>query len=287
MTPHLGTSTHAFAAAGPAAQRPTPLALDLFKRLQAFCGSVTWEPSFKLAAGKVLDGRFLLSFAPPDPGLDTRAFFRFMEELGLPTAYWPACKANLPDACHLHLGAEPGPEGLLLKLYLELFHNPAPTEVGDLLVHLAFKWDSVDPARHALARYYDRSALDAATLKQRVMAICGPAAGVAKQAEALIEQMEDCLPTQDLLLLEALEEGNPRRTFDLCIYPAALRVRDLSNWMETVFDGFAVPRPRRDILLGRFGDALLGHFAGGIARDGGEVCSIFYGAGLLGASPGG
>lgn len=282
MTSMTSSAARRRATANTAAHAPPQPAWDLFERLVPLGGPVVFEPSWKLEQGRVLDGRFLVSFPPPSAGPRTRALFGLLDELGLPALYRPACEANLADAVHLHLGVEPGPEGQLLKFYLELSQRRVPGELGDVLVHLAFKWDPARPERHALARYYDRSVADVEGLAGRVADICGDrAAGVAADAAALVEQVRDRMPVEDIMLLETLEAGNPRRTFDLCVYDARIRVSELGDWIGGVFERFDIPPAKRAALLARVGDGTLGHFAGGVARDGGIICSLFFGAGYM------
>jgi hypothetical protein len=248
-------------------------------------GPVYWEPSFKLTAGRVLSERFLLSLPPPPLGTPVTALLRFLDDLRLPADFQAVIEPNLPDASHLHLGVEHGPRGRLYKFYLEFPLAPAGGQVTSAcppLVHLACKWDSARPGHRSLARYLDRAGADAATLVRWVDTLCGAEAPVlTAAAAALLARVARFQPIDEMLVLEVREEGNPRCSFDLCVYDAGVRLADCGDWLESLWDHFAISAQDRTALWSRIGQAQLGHFAGGVGRDGEEFCSLYYGAGLL------
>jgi len=280
--------------AGPAAATdrcaggPSPLAWGLYERLAELEVAVCWEPSFKLSVGTLLADRFLLSLTPPAPGGPRGRFTRILAGLGLPDCYLPVVEANLPDACHLHLGVEQGPGGCLHKFYLEfpLAQSPGldgtPAGSGPPLVHIAFKWDPARAQRHTVTRYLDRSAADGSGLVQTIGTICDQQSGaMVAAAAALIERAAPSLAFAHMQLLEVLEEGNPRRSFDLRLYGSGLRLAALRDWLGGLWDHFGIAAAARRALLERFGGAPIGHLSGGVGRDGGEFCTIYYGAGRL------
>lgn len=259
---------------------PSPRAWGLFERLAPIGETVFWEPSVKLVPGRALDGRFLLSLRPPLRGAASRVLWGLLADLGLPAQYLGACEASLPDVCHLHLGVEPDPLGDWYKFYLE-FPRPVPTGEGPApLIHLAFKWDPEHPQRCAVARYLDRSPPGGRGLVETLAGLC-PDPRLLAVAEALLERVCTTLDPTQVLLLETREDGNPRRSFDLCVYDADLKIADLGDWLERVWGLCATPEPDRAALRRRAAGAWLGHFAGGIGRDGERFCTLYFGAGRL------
>jgi hypothetical protein len=83
--------------------------------------------------------------------------------------------------------------------------------------------------------------------------------------------------TGRFLLMEVDEPGNPRRSCDLNVYDAELRMRDISDLLETALTDFAVPKPQARLVFDRAADRALGHLSAGVGRDGQEFVTIYFG----------
>jgi len=86
------------------------------------------------------------------------------------------------------------------------------------------------------------------------------------------------LPTlAKLLLMEVEEPGYPRRSCDLNVYDAGVRMREISELVDGALRGFAVPPAQGRAVFDRASDRALGHLAGGIGRDGKEFVTVYFG----------
>jgi hypothetical protein len=80
-----------------------------------------------------------------------------------------------------------------------------------------------------------------------------------------------------LFLMEVADADNPRRSYDLNVYRAELRLGDIADLVGAVAEDFAIPPPQVRALLERSGTLALGHLSGGRGRDGGEFVTLYYG----------
>jgi hypothetical protein len=77
--------------------------------------------------------------------------------------------------------------------------------------------------------------------------------------------------------MEVAEPDNPRRSYDINVYPAELHLRDIADLVTAVAMEFAIPGPAVQALLERTGALGVGHLAGGSGRNGAEFVTIYYG----------
>ncbi|WP_295882600.1 hypothetical protein [uncultured Thiohalocapsa sp.] len=270
---------------------PSAEAWSLAERLWPLTSVLLWEASVKLLPGQALTRRFMLTLHPPRRPRASAALGRLLLELGLPAAFAQDLKARLGAACSLHVAIEGEGPRTLHKLYLELPQSARSTAAdaanGDAgrLVHLAYKWDPQHPARRSIAQYRDWSAADTATLCARIDSLlpgASPPADLLRDAaRTLVSRAAQRLSAAELMLLAVTEGGNQRRSFDLGLYDAELPVGALRTPLLGLARGFDLPTGAAAALLDALADTPLGHFAGGIARDGRPFCTLFYGAGRL------
>lgn len=250
---------------------------------------VLHERSFKLVAGRILDQRLLVSVPLAAFGHEPSTLLRkWCDALAMPALYWPAMEANLPDARYVHLGFEQAGRGAVYKIYLEFptagQSEPIPgSGVYDRpLVHLAFKWDPERTSVTAVA-HYRRLATPSPELVRRVLAGYYSSAEARNPMPAFAEHvfaaaLRRMSPTE-LVLLEVREQGNPRRSFDLGVYDALLQVADIADWLgDELWQHLAIDGSQGRRMLAAIETERVGHVAGGIARDGQEFVTVYYGA---------
>lgn len=81
----------------------------------------------------------------------------------------------------------------------------------------------------------------------------------------------------ELLLMEVAEPGNPRRSCDLNLYDAGLRMEAISDLVQATLRDFAVPHAHAQAVFHRNGDRALGHISAGLGRDGKEFVTFYFG----------
>ena len=80
----------------------------------------------------------------------------------------------------------------------------------------------------------------------------------------------------ELLLMEVEEPGNPRRSCDLNVYDAGLRMREIADLLEAACE-ISLFRTHRRAVFGRAGGSGAGHLSAGVGRDGREFVTVYFG----------
>jgi len=253
-------------------QRPAPekeLLLGLVSGLRVEFG---FERSCKVLPGIILTDRFLLSLhrdaAPREQILDV---FR---DLGLPDAFWAPLLQNLPDTNLVHFGFEENEKGYVYKVYLELnFKN----KYYPFLLYLGFKWDPRDSARRALARYTCYPSFTPEDIiKKLSLAFHGPGAeGSVEIAQGIVDTTSRV--TRSVLYVETVEEGNPRKSFDINTYAAGLRLEAYYPMLKRMADHYRIPPKRFQAFFEAMKAKRFGHLSGGTDREGRDFFTIHFG----------
>lgn len=240
-----------------------------------------YERSLKLTPGAALSDRFLLSL--PRSALRScvgKSVERLVDELAVPDHFQPSIAANCHDASCVHFGFE-GVEGQqFFKLYLE-FTEPVPR--FQRLVHLAFKWDPSDPHRSTISRYSRRTVGSLDQLRDAIATYYDGCRGVEPERfvlEALGLAVRQ-VALQDIDFLDVHEDSSARRSFDLCLYDADLRLREVGIHMSQIGIYFRLQSKSFDDLWRSIEDERLGHIAGGTGRDGREFLTLYFGARVI------
>jgi hypothetical protein len=259
---------------------------DLLAVLRGLQVDMAVERSVKLSRAALHPNRFLLTLAKG--ALGTGAERRILDAsraLAMPEALAGAFAARLPEANYVHAGFEEGGRGSLYKLYLEFWTDweheitSQPTRSAPFVVHLGFKWDPRDGARQAVSTYTCYPRLPFEQLRDRVIHLFDPAPRQTLDiALECLERAAARIGRDRMLYLEVSEEGNPRRSFDVNVYKAGLRLRDVEDLVRQACREFAISAERWQALSARVQGERLGHLSGGIDRGGGGFLTFYYGA---------
>ncbi|NEX46564.1 hypothetical protein [Pseudotabrizicola algicola] len=249
---------------------PTPGAVDLFAALDGCERPWIAELSAKAIGGRLRRGRFLLSMPRlalgPGP---SRVLRGICARLGAPPEGIAMIDAHQSAAHSVHFGFEPEGSGqTVMKCYLEfdVASQPAPD-----MVFLALKWRREDPAHWSMSHYLTRDALPPAARR----ALVAEALPDAAAQDAFLALMADSAPLSDTLtLLEVLEPGSPRRSFDLNLSDRALTLGAAAPALLALMGGAA----GAEGYLRIHAEDRLGHIAAGVARDGQPFATVYHGA---------
>lgn len=248
---------------------------DLIRWVDALGAPYGLEPSVKLVPGQALSDRFLLTVSRADLGpRPARRLLDLAHALGMDPALEPPLLAHAPVADVVHLGYEAGPPPVY-KIYLEHVRElrrersrPGPS-ADPILVHFAVKWTPEHPG--AIARYTCLKSQSIDSMRERIGALL-PARRAADLARDLLDRAASRVAADDILFMEVEEPGNPRRSFDLNLYRAAIPLVELEDWISSTWLYFGDPQPRLEARPGDFG-----HLAAGTGRDGREFFSLYFG----------
>ncbi len=244
------------------------------------------ERSAKLGDGAINEDRFLAivhkDSLGPDPAPELS---RMARQLALPEPMIAMLCGHLAEAEIVHFGYEGGTAGLY-KIYLEFSERvrrgllpdaPQRTEV----VHLAVKWRADDPRSASVSRYiWPADGRGAAGIGSRLAGLAPHAADLASVRAALdlIETAREHCPPAQVFLMEVEEEGSPRRSFDINLYTAGLPARAAARTLGHLGTAYGLAPGRIEELLSRVGPLQLGHLSGGIARNGRDFATLYFGA---------
>ena len=260
----------------PAAARPL---LHLVRGLGVGFG---FEKSFKLSAGSLLDDRMILGVRARLT--DAQSLLRVCREIGMPQAYRAQFEGSLPDANTIGFGFEADAQGGVYKVYLEFWDRlwqrvqREPDNAAPALLFLGFKWEARDSARCALARYTCHPLLSIQGIQRRLEALYeGRAESPSLQATRdILDVSARRLQGDSFVYVEAEEEGNPRRSFDLNLYKARLRVDDLQPVLQVLGRRYGVTDDALAQASALARGRPFGHLSGGLGRDGRDFLTVYY-----------
>jgi hypothetical protein len=268
---------------------PAPSAADVPAGAEAMLALVAglnigfgFEKSFKLSAGGVRSDRLILgvkpSFASP------LALTEVCRRLGMPEAQLAKFAERLAEANTVGFGFEGGVGGGAYKVYLEFWDRLRarvqrdPRDVSPALLFLGFKWAVADNARCALATYTCHPLLSVQGIERRLAQLyegrsVTPSLDAARAILALAARR---MPGDSFVYVEATEEGNPRKSFDLNFYKARLTVADLSPALAPLCERYCIAREAMRRIEAQAGGRPFGHLSGGLDRDGDDFLTVYY-----------
>lgn len=230
------------------------------------------ERSFKMLPGALLPERFLVGL--PLSAIASADVRAIANDLHMPAALHDQFTAALPHAIYLHAGFEQGMRESTYKLYLEF------AESAGIPLYLGYKWDTQNSAHSTISRYVRQPCLSIATMKERIGKAYGDTqAASALAAARMLELATLRLPLDQhdqLLFVDVSDEGSPRHSFDINLYPATISVRDLQVPLRNLAMQFNLPDEKFEALMQLVADDLVGHISGGIDRHGQPFLTVYH-----------
>jgi tryptophan halogenase len=259
-------------------------AARLIRLVEALGAPYGLERSVKITPGMLADDRFLVSIGRAALGdAPAERLLQIGRELDIPQNFAEALPASLCHADVVHFGYEAGSGQEVYKIYLEYASRVrdamAAISQTPQLVHLAYKWAPLRADGAAVTRYTwvpcrNRNELE---LKLRSLLPENEAPRALGCALGLVSRIASYADSGELLLMDVEEAGNPRRSCDLNVYDAALRVDQIAGLLTSAMRDFAVPERQSQSLLERSANKALGHLSAGLGRDGREFVTIYFG----------
>ena len=239
-----------------------------------------FEKSFKMGEASLLADRVILGVRTALAGKGP--LLGVCRGIGMPDGHLQQFEAMLGQANTVGFGFEGGPAGGVYKVYLEFWDGlvqrlrSEPGNVQPALLFLGFKWAAKGPAKAAVARYTCHPLLSVAGIARRLDALYeGRSDGPSLRATHDILQLAARRVGNDsFVYVEAAEEGNPRKSFDLNLYKARLRVDELRPMLSPLAQRYAIDG--LDNVYGEAGALRFGHLSGGLGRDGRDFLTVYY-----------
>jgi hypothetical protein len=188
----------------------------------------------------------------------------------MPSPLLEAMHADANRATTVHFGFEEGVTSSIFKVYLEFagnLHGAWP-----VLLHSAMKWDVQHPERATRGTYTWIPGVGPEEMMLRVRDIARGPSG---------DACERILPVAfersvELMYLDVSETENERRSFDINLHSAQLRVKDVRETLLEACGRYGVRVERLDALLERIGETRLAHVSAGMNRDGRDFLTVYY-----------
>lgn len=260
--------------------------LSFFRQIRTLDAEIDFEHSFKTVHGELFADRFLLCVNrrevhdSPDERIAT-----ICERIGMPSNLLPAFRQRLVDANHVYFGVERDRQSLIFKTYLECRDriekeiDGAPVAGRSFPLFTGFKWDTFSPARQVVTRYDWYPSLPAPEMLERLRATLEASGrdGLFDIARGIAAQALEKISDGDIQYLEVSEEGNPRKSFDLNLYKAGLRLEDLFPHLMAAWRHHGIASEQYETLYRRIKGERFGHLAGGVDREGEDFMTVYYG----------
>jgi tryptophan 7-halogenase len=259
-------------------------ALDLIRLVEQLGAPYGLERSVKIMPRALYDDRCLISIGRAAlGGAPVERLLQMGNELQMPPAFAEALPAALQRADIVHFGYEAAAGHEVYKVYFEYASDVraaiAANGQDPVLVHLAYKWtprraDSGALTRYSWVRCGTRSVLEA---RLRALLPEEDAPRALRCALGLVSRTTALADSGELMLMEVEEPGNTRRSCDLNVYDAGLQLRDIASLLDATLRDFEVPTARARSTFGRSEPTALGHLSAGLARDGSEFVTVYFG----------
>lgn len=260
----------------PAGARPL---LSLVRGLGVGFG---FERSFKLGAASAQGERLILGVR--SRLADPASLAAVCRGIGMPEAQLARFLEALPEANTVGFGFEGDARGGVYKVYLEYWERlwqrlqRDPRDLSPAPLFLGFKWQSGGSAA-TVARYTCHPLLTPGGIRQRLEALYeGRTDSPSLEAtHAILDLAGRRLARGDsFVYVEAEEEGNPRKSFDLNLYKARLPVDALQPVLAALGERYAIPAAVLAQTLAPAAGRPFGHLSGGLGREGRDFLTVYY-----------
>jgi len=232
-----------------------------------------------MAERSLLADRYLIGIHKAD--ISPAALFSLCERMGMPEKYLPDFRSHAEQANAVHFGFEGNGQGGIYKIYLE-FASRLGAQSQTVLLHVAYKWDVLDPVTSTVARYECHPGLSTEAMVQRLDTLyLGHPDRVALDAVREIIGVAAGRMKDPPMYLEVREESNPRASFDVNLHEAGLRVEDIGPQLALLRRHYSIPAGRFDPVYDGAKGEHLGHLSGGISRQGKDFITVYYPSGAV------
>ena len=259
------------------------LLLDLAKGLETEFGV---ERSFKVLEKRLLGNRFLVTMTKDAIGNHTRQkLLDICSQINMPEDFQDVYRENLSFAKYVHFGYEENEKSSIYKAYLEFPANweaeflNKPAGADSFALYLGFKWDTSINTKRALTRYTCYPRIPPETILERLSNLYEGSAqrDSMEIVKGILETALGRIGYGRILYLEVSEDNNPRRSFDINMYRAKLRLEELHPLLLRMCRRFSITEERFRALFDPVRSKRFGHLSGGIDREGKDFLTVYYG----------
>ena len=258
----------------------------LFQLVNGLGVQVGIERSIKIFDRCMLADRFLLGFKKDTiSGDPAEKILDICRRLDMPGQYLKAFRENLPEANIVLFGFEKNEASSIYKAYLEFgggfekMIRDNPEKLRPFQIHQGFKWDTSDNSIRTKAEYTCFPAFSVENILKRLSGVfySGKRKGPSGIAEGIVELASKRIGYEEFLYLEVSEEDNPRRSFDINVYRANLRLSELYPLLLDTVRHYSIRDEQFHALYELVKDQIFGHLSGGIDRQDRDFLTLYFG----------
>jgi hypothetical protein len=240
------------------------------------------DQSFKVTENALLGHRFLFGILKSQ--IDANILQRICDRLAMPREYRAEFAKHFADANVIHFGFEENENGCVYKVYLEFrehldrfIQTRAGPEEG-IRLHLAFKWDANDNSKRAITEYTCYPFLDTPGILKRMSRLHEGYrdATAFETAKAIVNSAASRFVYRAPMYIEAKEEGNPRLSFNVKLYPAKLNLHEIHNYVSGLCQRYRIPSGPFESFYSKINDRILSNLSSGSDRHGRSFITIYH-----------
>jgi hypothetical protein len=258
----------------------------LFQLLKNLNLRVGFERSFKVSERTLLGSRFLLAVEKNSIGQNPHEkILDICIRINMPKNFLNIFQENLPEANTVGFSIEENKTTCVVKAYLEFksryeeAKKKKPDKPEPYLSHLGFKWDVTDNTRSALTRYTCFPAFTVEDMLERLSIgfYRDNDRNPFKIVKGILDFASSKVGHDKFLYIDVNEENNPRTSFDINMYGANLRLKELYPFWLEMCRHYSIPDEQFHRLYDPEKNRIFGHLSGGIDRKGRDFLTVYFG----------
>lgn len=271
------------------AQRSLSLAEQKLEKERLLVGSIKklkvpiwFERSCKITEKKININRFICYFSKASLGQN--ASERVMDicvRLGMPDSLLASFQKILPRLSFIHFGFEEKERTCGYKIYGEygVDRKSIPKMKEPFIGALGFKWDAFNPEKQVITKYTCLPALSLEKIHERVMDIFQTQVNslLVEASKDVLNQALKNITLNEVIYLEVSDGNGPRRSFDINVYDAGLRMKHIGQAVIKIFKHFSIPDSIYENIYNPNNNYSFGHISGGVDKEGKAFISIYGG----------
>jgi hypothetical protein len=258
----------------------------LFQFLEEQKIAPAFERSCEFLESELSENRFLLGFEKRMiRERSDECLLEICTRLEMPSDFIETLGENLPEASIVGFGFGEDEGICMVKAYLEFgarFFRAIESKAREpdpYLSHLGFKWDAEDSTRKAFAKYTCLPNRSCQALLERLSQDFYGRDGRSPfdMLKGILELASRKVSQERFHYLDVKEESNPRASFDINVYGANLRLKDVYSFLLGISRHFSIPEERFQNWYEPAKGHILGHIAGGLDRKGRDFITLYFG----------
>jgi len=244
------------------------------------------EHSFKILRETLISERFLMGFRRSGLSRETHGrIINICREIDMPEGFLKTFQEKLHEANIVLFGFEKNKTNRLYKSYLEFggrfekMSRVNPQQLEPFLIHQGFKWDASDNRICAKAAYTCFPLFPVENMLERLPGFFYDRGRKkpSEIAEGIVKLVSKKIGYEEFLYFEVSEEGNPRKSFDINMYRANLRLSELYPFLLDIVRHYSIPDEQFHALYEPVKSQIFGHLSGGIDRQGRDFLTLYFG----------